>query len=162
MAGPELATKTGSDARSTFGATDFDWERYERYRPTYPPALYDAIFSFHSASPTASWESVYDFGCGPGTTFGPLLKCFSRVVGVDLNRPQLDAALRRFSGEAQAGRVSVVQGKAEEVAQGVEPGSVDLVLCAEAVHWFDIDWWLDAVGRMLRPGGTLAVIEYCK
>jgi SAM-dependent methyltransferase len=166
MADSESVTKTGVGAKSTFGGTDFDWKNYERYRPTYPPALYEAIFAFHSAAaadlPLPSWETVYDFGCGPGTTFAHLLSRFSRVVGVDLNKPQLDAALVRFGEEAERSRVSVVEGKAEEIAERVEEGSVDLVVCAEAVHWLDAERWLQGVGKMLKPGGTVAVIEYCK
>jgi SAM-dependent methyltransferase len=166
MADSESVTKTGVGAKSTFGAADFDWKNYERYRPRYPPALYDAIFAFHSHTtpglPSPSWETVYDFGCGPGTTFGPLLTRFSRIVGVDLNKPQLDAALVRFIEDVKKSRVSVVEGKAEEVAEGVKEGSVDLVVCAEAVHWLDAGRWLSGVGKMLRLGGTVAVIEYCK
>jgi SAM-dependent methyltransferase len=166
MADSESVTKTGVGAKSTFGGTDFNWKNYERYRPTYPPALYEAIFAFHSAAaadlPLPSWETVYDFGCGPGTTFAHLLSRFSRVVGVDLNKPQLDAALVRFSEKAERSRVSVVEGKAEEIAERVEEGSVDLVVCAEAVHWLDAGRWLQGVGKMLKPGGTVAVIEYCK
>jgi SAM-dependent methyltransferase len=166
MADSESVTKAGVGAKSTFGATYLDWQNYERYRPTYPPALYDNIFAFHSSAaadlPPPAWGTVYDFGCGPGTTFAHLLTRFSRVVGVDLNKPQLDAALVRFSEEVEKSRVSVVEGKAEDVAEGVEEGSVDLVVCAEAVHWLDAGRWLEGVGKMLKPGGTVAVIEYCE
>jgi SAM-dependent methyltransferase len=166
MTDSESVTKTGAGAKSTFGATDFDWENYERYRPTYPPALYEAIFAFHSSAAAdltpPGWKKVYDFGCGPGTTFAHLLTRFSRVVGVDLNKPQLDAALVRFGEEAEKSRVVVVEGKAEEISEQVEEGSVDLVVCAEAVHWLDAGRWLKAVGKMLKPGGTVAIIEYCE
>jgi len=64
--------------------------------------------------------------------------------------------VRIIEGKAE----DVVERVAEEVKIGDGDGSVDLVIAAEAVHWFDCERWLEGVGKMLRPGGTLALIQY--
>src|SRR5690606_21557153 len=38
----------------------------------------------------------------------------------------------------------------------LEPGSVDLVLVAQALHWFDFERFHPQVRRMVRPGGVFA------
>ena len=38
--------------------------------------------------------------------------------------------------------------------------SCDLVLAAQALHWFDLDAFYREVRRVLRPGGLLAAIGY--
>ncbi len=44
---------------------------------------------------------------------------------------------------------------------GLDAGSVDLVTAAQCWVWFDHDRALTEVGRVLRPGGLLAVVHYC-
>ncbi|KAK8046349.1 hypothetical protein PG996_014413 [Apiospora saccharicola] len=39
----------------------------------------------------------------------------------------------------------------------VEPGSVDLLTAAMAAHWFDMDRFWRQAGRMVKPGGTVAL-----
>ncbi|KAG0694501.1 putative methyltransferase [Chionoecetes opilio] len=41
-----------------------------------------------------------------------------------------------------------------------EAGTVDLVTCCAAVHWFDFDTFYKEVDRVLRPGGVLACYSY--
>jgi SAM-dependent methyltransferase len=38
--------------------------------------------------------------------------------------------------------------------------SVDLVVAAQAMHWYDLDLFYRQVERVLRPGGILAAIGY--
>lgn len=43
---------------------------------------------------------------------------------------------------------------------GIEANSVDLVTVAQALHWFDIDAFMQEAGRVLKPGGVLAAWSY--
>lgn len=49
-------------------------------------------------------------------------------------------------------------GSAEQLGEG--DGSVDLVTVGMAVHWFQLDEFWAEVGRVLRPGGVLAIYGY--
>ena len=51
--------------------------------------------------------------------------------------------------------------KAEEMAF-LEPQSVDLITCFQAIHWFDRERFYKEVDRILRPEGVLAVVGYGK
>lgn len=121
-----------SHAEATFGQPTFSWSLYERFRPAYPPALYFIVFEYHRAG----WGTAVDFGCGPGTTFAALLSKFDKVVGVDVNAPQLAAITERFADEVLGGRVELTRGRAEDVCEAMGEGTVDMVVCAEAIHWF--------------------------
>jgi SAM-dependent methyltransferase len=38
--------------------------------------------------------------------------------------------------------------------------SIDLVVAAQALHWFDLDRFYDEVRRVVRPGGIVAAVSY--
>lgn len=51
--------------------------------------------------------------------------------------------------------ISNKAGRAEEVAEIAGKEEVDLIVTAEAQHWFDVRWLiLLAAGAMLRSGGS--------
>jgi len=39
---------------------------------------------------------------------------------------------------------------------GLDPGSIDLVAVAQALHWFDVDAFFAEAGRVMKPDGLLA------
>lgn len=47
----------------------------------------------------------------------------------------------------EGGRIRVISGKAEDVAESAGEGVADLVITAEAVHWFDRGDGLRGWGR---------------
>ncbi|XP_014681500.1 PREDICTED: uncharacterized methyltransferase C25B8.09-like [Priapulus caudatus] len=49
-------------------------------------------------------------------------------------------------------------GDAEDT--GLPPLSVDLVVCSQAAHWFDLDKFFAEVDRILKPNGVLALSTY--
>src|SRR5262249_30818431 len=53
-------------------------------------------------------------------------------------------------------RVEVVNARADNV--GLETGIADLVVCAQAFHWFDDEPSVAEIARLLHPGGILALI----
>lgn len=49
-------------------------------------------------------------------------------------------------------------GKAEDLP--LPDGSVDLLTVATAVHWFDQPKFLAEAGRVLKPGGCIALVDF--
>jgi SAM-dependent methyltransferase len=123
---------------------------YVRYRPTYPSVLFDALE--RECGLDAS-SVVADVGSGTGIATAPLLARGHRVFGVEPNAAMRDAAERAF---ANAERFVSVAGRAE--ATGLDDASVDLVLSAQAFHWFERDACRREFVRILRPGGCVALV----
>lgn len=74
------------------------------------------------------------------------------------------AAARELGGVTRTERkvrfeVGSAEGMDERLLElGVEEGVVDMVTAATAAHWFDLKKWYVGVGRMLRPGGSVAIL----
>ena len=119
---------------------------YARFRPGYPPALFDALATLAPARNLA-----WDCATGNGQAALPLAERFARVVATDLSGAQLEQAIPHP-------RIEYRQAGAE--ASGLESGSVDLVTVAQAAHWFDFEPFYREVRRVLAPRGVVALWTY--
>jgi SAM-dependent methyltransferase len=119
---------------------------YARSRPRYPEALFDFL-----AALVDRHELAWDVATGNGQAATSLARRFRRVVATDRSAEQLRHAIALPGVEYR-------QGRAEEIA--LEPGSVDLVTVAAAIHWFDLDRFSAAVRRVARPRGVVAAWSY--
>jgi SAM-dependent methyltransferase len=119
---------------------------YAKFRPGYPPALFDWL-----AGLTASHDLAWDCGCGNGQASLPLAERYARVQATDLSAEQIAQAPAhaRISYRAAAGEDS-----------GLPAASADLVTIAQALHWFDFDLFYAEVRRVLKPGGVIAAWTY--
>jgi len=118
---------------------------YARHRPGYAAAAFEAIFAGLAPPVDAA-----DLGAGTGISARGLAERGARVVAVEPN----DAM--RAAGAAAGGPVRWVKGRGE--ATGLAAASVDLVLSAQAFHWFDAPRALAEIRRILRPGGRVALM----
>jgi ubiquinone/menaquinone biosynthesis C-methylase UbiE len=118
-------------------------ERYERGRPGWPEEAVAAL----GLPPEAV---VLDLAAGTGKLTRLLVERFARVVAVE-PLPGMRAILER-----EAPRAEARAGTAEEIP--LPDAAVDAVLCGEAFHWFDGPRAVEEIGRVLRPGGVLAVL----
>ena len=119
---------------------------YAQLRPTYPDAFWDAYVSRLGRSPL-----VWDCGCGTGQAARALAARGVEVIATDVSAGQLAAA-------APHRQIRYRQAAAE--SSGLEAGSVDGVLVAQAVHWFAIEAFNAEVRRVARPGALIAWIGY--
>jgi SAM-dependent methyltransferase len=118
-------------------------EAYERGRPGYAEAALDAV----GLPPEAI---VLDLAAGTGKLTRQLVPRFARVLAVE-PLDEMRAVLERVVPGAEA-----LAGRADQIP--LPDGSVDGVFVAEAFHWFATDAVLREIARVLRPGGTLAIL----
>lgn len=143
---------------STFGRATYNAARYAAIRPTYPRQLFDFVFRFHERNPQARFGLAVDLGCGTGQATAELTP-FQRIIGVEPSAKMVEQAKLQAQNTALQGQLDYVQSSAESLPF-IEDGSVDLIVSAQAAHWFD--WsklWVEAA-RVLRKGGSMAVWGY--
>ncbi len=120
---------------------------YELARPGYPDEAVEALASGLSVGPGTE---VCDLAAGTGKLTRRLLGLGASVVAVE----PVDA-MRAQARSVVPGAV-VVDGTAESIP--LPDASVDVVTVAQAFHWFDAPAALAEIGRVLRPGGGLALL----
>lgn len=119
-------------------------DAYERGRPGYPSA---AIAWLAQRLPLRAGVTVVDLAAGTGKLSHPLHETGARVIAVE---PL--AAMRRAIGA----EIEAYEGTAEAIP--LPDGSADAVTVAQAFHWFDGTAALAEIHRVLRPGGSLALL----
>jgi SAM-dependent methyltransferase len=133
------------------------WERfsdrvadYARHRPGYPGSVLAEVRRETGLRPD---RVVADVGSGTGLSSRLFLEAGHRVVGVEPN-----AAMRRAAESSLAGWPAFrsVAGTAESTT--LAEASVDLVVSAQAFHWFDAEAARGEFARILRPPGWVALI----
>lgn len=124
-------------------------ENYVKYRPDYPREIIDYL-----AAKNALKESsvVADIGCGPGISSRMFLENGNRVFGVEPNAAMLSAA------EALWGEMGLTLVNGTSDATTLDDASVDLIVAAQAFHWFDRQSAKKEFKRILRPQGHVAII----
>jgi SAM-dependent methyltransferase len=119
---------------------------YASFRPQYPAALFDWL-----AGQCAERQRALDIACGNGQASAPLRQHFAQVLACDASIEQLRAA------ESPAG-ISLFAANAE--AQPLSSASLDLIVVAQALHWFATPAFFAEVTRLLKPGGLFGAWCY--
>ena len=119
---------------------------YARHRPSYPAAAIDCILS-ELGDPARLVAA--DVGAGTGISARLLADRGARVLAVEPNAEMRAAAARHD-------RVEWRDGTAE--ATGLAGASVNLVLVAQAFHWFRQREAVAEFHRVLKPGGRLVLM----
>lgn len=122
-------------------------DEYERHRPSYPEAMWTALLEGNGV------REVVDLGCGTGRAARQMARRGLSVVGVEPEAGMREEAVRAAAREGLD--LDVREGSAE--ATGLDDASADLVVAAQAFHWFDPGSTRREVHRILRPQGTFAI-----
>jgi SAM-dependent methyltransferase len=123
---------------------------YVRHRPDYPVGLLDLLRREADLRPG---KRIADVGSGTGRSTEPFLRAGHLVYAVEPNR-EMRAAAERALGSLPGFRS--VDGTAEST--GLPPACVDLVVAAQAFHWFRADAARREFRRILAPGGRIALL----
>lgn len=141
MSGPDAARARGFDA----------WAgEYDRFRPSYPDELFDAI---RERLGLTRAPQVVDLGAGTGRASLAMAELGWRVTAVEPGRAMLDVLRQQATDRGLL--VSTVQAEAEST--GLAPDSAELVTAAQAFHWFDQERALAEIARIARPDGGVAL-----
>ncbi len=130
---------------SSFGAVA---AAYAEHRPDYPA---DAVrWCVAPTGRAVAGLRVLDLGAGTGKLTALLAELGADVTAVEPDQAML-AELRR-----QLPSVRALHGPAEAIP--LPDGSVDAVLCAQSMHWFDLSRALPEIARVLASGGALGAM----
>ncbi|KAA3439743.1 class I SAM-dependent methyltransferase [Rufibacter hautae] len=119
---------------------------YKKFRPTYPPALYQ-----HLRSLLPTHELAWDCGTGNGQVAMELAKFFTHVHATDISEQQLSKA-------PASERITYQKMPAEHTT--FPDNSFDLITVGQAVHWFELEKFYQEVNRVAKPGAILALWGY--
>jgi SAM-dependent methyltransferase len=119
---------------------------YAQFRPTYPQELFDYLGNI-----APSRQLAWDCGTGNGQAAVGLASVFDSVIATDASEKQItNAALHE--------RVDYRVALAED--SDIDSGTVDLIMVAQALHWFDLSRFYAEAQRVLKPDGVLAASAY--
>lgn len=121
---------------------------YTTYRPAYPEEMYRFIFSHLNR-----YQSAWDCGTGSGQVAGYLADHFETVHASDISSNQLKYAVQKNT-------IEYANVPAEQTEY--PDNFFDLIIVAQAIHWFDFEDFYKEVERVSRQGALIAVIGYGK
>jgi SAM-dependent methyltransferase len=133
--------------RSTFDGVA---SLYDEVRPGYPERLFDDLASLSGTGPETR---ALEIGCGTGQATLPLARRGYRLLCVELGANLAAMARTKLAGYPN---VRVLACSFEEWPP--EEGAFDLVVSATAFHWVDPRVRYPKSARVLRPGGSLALL----
>ena len=123
---------------------------YAAHRPSYPPEVIGVLAREGVLRPA---DVVADVGSGTGILTGLLLANGNTVYAVEPNEAMAEEARARLGGNP---RFRPISGRAE--ATGLPDASCDVVMAAQAFHWFDIVPTRREFQRILEPGGAVVLV----
>jgi ubiquinone/menaquinone biosynthesis C-methylase UbiE len=121
-------------------------DQYAKYRPGYPAAFFEYLNTILTGT-----QNAWDCGTGNGQVATLLAKMFDTVYATDISQSQLDNAAH-----------------ADNIIYSVQPAEqtdfpdhhFDLVIVAQAIHWFDFEKFYAEVKRTCKENALLIVIGY--
>lgn len=125
-------------------------ENYVRYRPSYPSGVVTLLEKEAVLTPG---KVIADIGSGTGISSEVFLKAGHPVIGVEPNEAMRVAAEKLLSGYPG---FRSVDGKAQ--ATTLADASVDLIIAAQAFHWFATPETRSEFTRILKPDCQIALI----
>jgi len=125
-------------------------ENYIKYRPAYPNELYHFLESKANLSDNST---IADIGSGTGISSSWFVQKKYKVFGVEPNQPMREAAEKQFSAFSNFESISATAENTTLFDQ-----SIDLIISAQAFHWFIPEITRKEFKRILKPTGKLALI----
>jgi SAM-dependent methyltransferase len=125
-------------------------DNYVKYRPGYPAEVIDFL---QDECQLSGGSEIADIGSGTGIFTKLLLDKGYKVYAVEPNQAMQQAA-KQWLGSNE-NHVAI---DAAAEATTLPPKSIDLIVCAQAFHWFNDDRTRAEFKRILKDGGYAALI----
>jgi SAM-dependent methyltransferase len=117
-------------------------DNYAKYRPSYPKEMMDWFKSDDVG--LVPGNVIADVGSGTGISTKLFLEAGCTVYGVEPNTPMRKRAEQEL---AMYPKFHSVDGTAEDTTLGFD--SVDMIVCCQAFHWFDMEKAREEFRRIL-------------
>ncbi|CAN8268100.1 unnamed protein product [Cochlearia groenlandica] len=129
-------------------------EAYLDARPRYPIDWYAKI-----STKTKNHKFAWDVGTGNGQAAIGLVEHYDNVVATDINEAQLKRAIKH--SRITYHHTPQTMSEDEMVSLLGGENSIDLIVAAQAVHFFDLATFYNVAKRVLnKQGGLIAVWVY--
>ena len=119
---------------------------YARNRPQYPKELFARLSGLLEAR-----ENAWDCATGNGQAALVCAEFFEHIEATDISAEQIQQAIPHP-------RVKYSLSPAEKTS--FKNHMFDMVVAAQAIHWFDLDSFYNEARRVLKPAGLIAVTGY--
>jgi ubiquinone/menaquinone biosynthesis C-methylase UbiE len=125
-------------------------ELYKKFRPSYPKALIDYLYSNLNFS---QQSIIADIGAGTGIFTRLLLERGSKVYAIEPNEDMRETSKKDLSEYKK-----FVSFNTPAENTGLDEASVDFITVAQAFHYFDRELFKRECQRVLRPNGKVVII----
>ena len=119
---------------------------YAVFRPQYPTEMFDFIYDH-----VHSFERALDVATGNGQAAASLSNRFITVHATDISEKQLAHATQKDN---------IVYTREPAEHSTFPDHFFDLIIVAQAIHWFDFDQFYKEVKRTLKKDGLFVIIGY--
>ena len=121
-------------------------DKYAQYRPTYPVELFEFIMTHVKHTKTA-----WDCGTGNGQVARQLANYFEQVYASDISAQQIEHAQKHSN---------IIYSVQPAEKTNYPDKSFDLIVVAQAIHWFNFEKFYTEVKRALKNDGVFVVLRY--
>lgn len=121
------------------------------------PAYGEAVRCIFDSLGDVENKRVFESGCGDGSCSVLFALGGATIIGVDPNPKRIARAAELAESLGLADRCTFVEGNSEDCP--IESSSVDCVFSKSALQYMDRSRVLDEMVRVLKPGGSIALIE---
>ena len=119
---------------------------YSKYRPYYPAEVYEFIIT-----KLKDFDYAWDCGTGNGQVASELSTFFTKIEATDISLNQIKYAIQKPN-------INYSVQPAEKVS--FRTNQFDLIISAQAAHWFDFENFYKEVKRCLKPEGLIVLLGY--
>lgn len=125
-------------------------ENYVKYRPHYPKEIIPFLTEHIGLTDE---KLIADIGSGTGISTELFLENGNKVYGIEPNKEMREAAEKYLDKYKYF--ISVA-GTAEETL--LESDSMDVIVCGQAFHWFDVQKAKNEFRRILKENGYVVLL----
>ena len=125
---------------------------YDRIRPEYPGELFEDVFKY---SESEKGKKALEIGAGTGKATTPFLDMGYDVTTVEVGANMAEFLLEKFKRYKE---FKVIVSAFEDAL--LEEDSYDLIYVASAFHWVEAEIGCPKAFRLLKNGGTIALLRY--